>query len=63
MSEVTVYLLVIIALLLTHMWLVVRINALFDMTEQLQSSLAAIADGKATIYRTNGKIVITHKED
>lgn len=63
MTEDTVLRLVIIALLASQLWMLLRANKLFDMIGQLQSALADIADGKATIYRYNGRIIITHKED
>lgn len=63
MTEDTLLRLTIVALLASQVWMVLRANKLFDMIEQLQSALAAIADGEATIYRYNGRIVVTHKED
>jgi hypothetical protein len=44
-------------------WALIMLERLHKVIEALSSSLADVADGRATIYRYNGRIIVTHTED
>lgn len=44
-------------------WALIMLERLHKIIEDLSSSIADVADGRATVYRYNGRIIVTHKED
>ena len=62
MTEVSLLLIFVIVLLGLQVWMQLRANKLYDAVGRLQEARAAIADGRATVYRHNDHIIVTHKE-